>query len=196
MTEHSFSLLPFSASNIPDMTISGIFALQNNIITLKYSLTGKINDVLLPSTSVDPRRKDELWKATCFEFFLAIKNEPQYWEFNLSPSGDWNVYRMDAYRRVGFREEALIQQLQIETTREENKFTLDSAADLTPIIQHSFASQTLQFGISAILQTQSGNVTYWALTHPGSEADFHLRESFILSLAGQSQLRNLPGPND
>ena len=178
------------------MTISGIFALQNNILTLKYSLTGKIKDVLLPSTSVDPRRKNELWQATCFELFLAIKDEPQYWELNLSPSGDWNVYRIDAYRRVGFREETLVQQLQIETKKEENRFSLDCAADLTPIVQHSFASQTLQFGISAILQTQGGNETYWALAHPGSEADFHLRESFILSLAGQSPLRNLSGPND
>ena len=185
MNRLSFSLVPFPASNIPNISITGEISLQNNITTLHYSLTGKIKDIFLPMTSANPSRKDELWKTTCFEFFLAIKDQPQYWEFNMSPAGNWNVYHMDAYRRNGFREEASIQQLQFEFAREANRFTLDAIVDLSPVI---LQARLLEVGITAIIQTTDGNVTYWALAHPALQADFHLRESFILGLAEQTHL--------
>jgi hypothetical protein len=132
---------------------------------------------------LSPSRKDELWKATCFEFFLAIKGQPGYWEFNLAPCGDWNVYRMDAYRRVGFREETAISRLHFEFKKESGGYSLDVSVDMASLIQ---PEQELQMAITAIIQTMDGIETYWALAHPASHADFHLRESFILALAGQT----------
>lgn len=183
MTESSFSLIPFTAPNIPSISITGKISLQSNIITLHYLLAGKIEEILLPTKSMNPTRKDDLWKMTCFEFFLAIKDQSQYWEFNMSPSGDWNVYHMDAYRRIGFREETLIQRLPFDVQSEAGAFHLNALVDLHPILQ---PDQFLEFGITAIIQTTEGNETYWALTHPASAADFHLRESFILGLAEQT----------
>ncbi len=183
MTKYSFSLIPFPAPNLPQISITGEISLQDNIVNLHYSLSGEIENILLPPTTANPTRKDELWKGTCFEFFLAIKNQPQYWEFNLSPSGDWNVYHMDAYRRVGFREETSIQQLPFEVWNEEGEFHLNTLVDLHPILP---PDQFLEFGITAIIQTIDTNETYWALAHPAPVADFHLRESFILELAGQT----------
>ena len=193
MTKQLFSLMPFPAPNIPCLSINGEISLQKNLLDLHYSLTGKIEDILLPSKSMDPSRKDELWKTTCFEFFVAIKDQPQYWEFNMSPSGDWNVYHMDAYRRVGFREEAAIQQLQFEVQEGAGAFTLDTVVDLNPILNHG---QFAEFGITAIIQTKDGSETYWALTHPAPFADFHLRESFILGLAGETHLLRQSAPGD
>ena len=95
MTELPFSLIPFLDANVPDITIKGKILRQNNLLTIHYALTGKIEDIFLPSPTVNPTRKEELWKNTCLEFFLAVKDSSGYWEFNLSPSGDWNVYRMD-----------------------------------------------------------------------------------------------------
>jgi hypothetical protein len=197
MTGRSFSLTPFPASNIPDISITGEISLQENIIHLSYLLTGKFDDVFLPPVSMTPSRKDELWQTTCFEFFLAVKDQPQYWEFNMSPSGDWNVYRMDAYRRVGFREETFIEGLPFEFQRsrvagswqsepgqnEAHACHLEAMVDLHPILQ---PDQLLEFGITAIIHTTDGNETYWALAHPAPFADFHLRESFILELAGKT----------
>src|SRR5688572_26316236 len=94
MPKQSFSLIPFAALEIPAITITGQVFLQANQLIVYYSLTGDISSVSLPEKSATPRRKDELWRHTCFEFFLAIKDQPAYWEFNFSPSGDWNVYRM------------------------------------------------------------------------------------------------------
>lgn len=191
MPRQSFSLIPFPAPNIPDITITGDISRQNNLLVLHYSLAGNIEAILLPSLSTHPGRKAELWKATCFEFFLGVKDQPQYWEFNMSPSGDWNVYRMDAYRRVGFSEEMSIQRLQFEVWKarversrnEAGILTLNAAADLSLIVQQS---QPLEIGITAVTQTKDGYETYWALTHPAPYADFHLRESFTLALAGQT----------
>jgi hypothetical protein len=185
MIKQSFSLVPFPTPEIPDISITGDISLEKNIIDLHYSLAGKIEDIFLPSTSMNPSRKDELWKTTCFEFFLGIKDQPQYWEFNISPSGDWNIYHMDAYRRVGFREEASIQRLPFEVQNEASVFHLNVLVDLNPILQED---HFLELGITAVVQIIDGNETYWALTHPAPIADFHLRESFILGLAGRTHL--------
>jgi hypothetical protein len=183
MIEQPFSLRAFPAPKLPTISITGKFAFQNPVLTLHYSLTGNLEEVLLPPVSTGAGRKDELWKATCFEFFLATHDQPGYWEFNLSPSGAWNVYRMDAYRRVGFREEAAISQLPFEFKRKLDQFLLNISVDVTSIIQ---PDEGLELGITAIIQTRDGNETYWALTHPAPYPDFHLRESFTLGLAGQT----------
>ena len=180
MTGQPFSLIPFPGTNVPDITITGKILRQNNVLTIHYALHGKIEDIFLTTPSVIPTRKEELWKTTCFEFFLAVKDLLQYWEFNLSPSGDWNVYHMDTYRRIGFREETLIQRLQFETQYEMNRFLLNADVDLNSMIQ---VEQLLEVGVTAVIQTKMGSETYWALTHPAPEPDFHQRESFVLALA-------------
>jgi hypothetical protein len=180
MSERSFSLTPFEAPPMPAVTITGRISLQDHLLSLHYSLEGKIDAVLLPPAARQASRRDELWRSTCFEFFLAIKNQAGYWEFNMSPSGDWNVYRMDAYRKLGFREETAILQLPFDFRKESEKFLLDVAVDLTPILS---PGQQLQLAIAAIIQTRDNNETYWALAHPASRPDFHTRKSFTLQLS-------------
>jgi hypothetical protein len=185
MIEHAFSLIPFPAPDIPTISLTGKLSLHNNFLTLHYMLAGNIEAVLLPPALLPASRKDELWNATCFEFFLAIKDQPGYWEFNMSPSGDWNVYRMDAYRRIGFQEETAISQLPFEIRKESDGYSLEVSVDLSAMIR---PEQDFQMAVTAIIQTKDGHETYWALAHPAPYADFHLRESFILSLAAQTHL--------
>ena len=183
MIEQLFTLIPFDTSHVPAISVSGKLSLENNFLNVRYSLAGKTESILLPPASPVSSRKAELWKATCFEIFLAIRDQPAYWEFNMSPSGDWNVYRMDAYRRIGFREEAAIAELPFEFQTRADGVFLDVAVDLTFV---SLSKEQLQMGITAIIQTKDGGETYWALAHPAPYADFHLRESFTLSPAGQT----------
>jgi hypothetical protein len=183
MMEQTFTLIPFPAPVIPAISLTGRLSLEHQILTLQYSLSGNVGDLLVLPASFTPGRKDELWKGTCFEFFLGIKDQPGYWEFNISPSGDWNVYRMDAYRRVGFREEHAISQMLFEFKTGSDGYSLDVSVDLAPLIE---PEDELQMAVTAIIQTRDGNETYWALTHSGLHADFHLRDSFILALATQT----------
>ena len=175
----TFKLVPYPASNLPKIDITGEITREENQLSIRYEVTGDIKQIILPTLSASLARKDNLWKATCFEFFLATPGHPQYWEFNMSPSGDWNVYVMDSYRRVGFREEKVISRLPFKFRKTKNEVSLNISVNLTPIIS---ASQSIQIGITAIIQTKDGNETYLALAHTGSQADFHLRESFIFSL--------------
>lgn len=183
MIEQTFKLIPFPALDIPAISLNGDLSLDHNFLTLHYSLAGNINEVLLSPTSPIPSRKDDLWKETCFELFLAIKDQPGYWEFNISPSGDWNVYRMDAYRRIGFREETGISQLPFEFQNRSNECSLNISVDLAALIE---PGHELEMAITAVIKTRDGRETYWALAHPAHDADFHLRESFILALAQQT----------
>ena len=95
----------------------------------------------------------------------------------MSPSGNWDIYKMDAYRRVGFQEEVALTKLPFVFRKAENKLSLDILVDVSPILP---PQQKVQIGITAIIQTTDGYETYWALAHPGKQADFHLRDSFLI----------------
>ena len=179
MTEYFFSLIPFLNLGPPDIQITGKTSRENNILSIEYSLAGDCKNILFPEVSLQPLRRAELWKESCFEFFLAIPNQPQYWEFNMSPSGDWNIYYMDAYRRVGFREETLFQGLQFSAQRAPGGVIVNATVDLLPILPSEIPAQ---LGITSVIQTRDGHETYWALAHPNPQADFHLRDSFIIQL--------------
>lgn len=183
MIERTFTLIPFPSQQILSISITGDLSFHHNFLTLHYALSGDLDAILLPPASDTPRRRDELWQSTCFEFFLAHKDQPGYWEFNLSPSGDWNVYWMDTYRRIGFREEAAISLLPFVFKRSPEGYSLDVSVDLKTILE---PGNELQMAITAILQTRDGNETFWALTHPAPYPDFHLREGFVLQLAEQT----------
>ena len=85
---------------------------------------------------------------------------------------------MDAYRQVNMREEVAFTQLLFEFKKTKAEISLDISVDLNPIIK---LDSILEIGITTIIQTTDGNESYWALAHPGPHADFHLRDSFIMS---------------
>ena len=173
-----FRLVPYPANDIPAIEITGKIARVKNQLSIHYLADGETQNILLPKPAARSR-KDNLWRATCFEFFLAVPGRPEYWEFNMSPSGEWNAYRMDAYRQVNMREETRIPSLPFEFRRGDD-IMLDLSVDLSSIAR---SGQSLQLGITAIIQTRDGSETYWALSHPGKHADFHVRESFRLEIS-------------
>jgi hypothetical protein len=137
-----------------------------------------MKELILPDPADRPLRKTGLWKETCLEFFLAAKDSPQYWEVNLSPSGDWNVFRFSAYRE-GMQEEATFTSLPFRVERGEESFLVDVKIPLDGIIS---PETPLEVGISAVIKLRNNQMTYWALSHLGQKPDFHRRESFIAGL--------------
>ena len=161
----------------PQVTISGIVSRQRNNFSISYMVAGNIEEIFFPSLVVNPTRQDNLWKTTCFEFFIAAKDSPAYWEFNLSPSGEWNVYIMDAYRQVNMREETRFSKLEFRVQEDAECFSLEHELNLNSII---LEETSVQVGIASVITANTGQLSYWALTHPHVEADFHLRKSFVL----------------
>ncbi len=169
--------MPFSTHDAPNLTINGIVDRQRNLFSIHYTLTGNLGEIFLPPSVTNPARKDELWRTTCFELFIAVKDSPQYWEFNMSPSGDWNVYVMDAYRQVNMREETRIQRLQFKVQNDTQCFSLEAALDLNAI---NIGENSIEAGISTIICSNNRMESYWALVHRLAKPDFHLRDSFVL----------------
>jgi hypothetical protein len=135
-------------------------------------------ELVIPARADLPAREHGLWEETCFEFFLAVKNSPQYWEFNLSPAGHWNIYCFQAYRQ-GRQEETAFRSLPFSVQSRPDSLLLVLELDLDRIVP---ADQALEVAIAAVSKLLDGQATYWALTHPGPQADFHRRDSFIIEL--------------
>ncbi|MEH2210263.1 DOMON-like domain-containing protein [Nostoc sp.] len=179
MNNQTFSLQPFpSTESFPDLKITGNISRNANQLTICYNLGGNLKKITVASPSNAPSRKHELWEDTCFEFFLSIKDSARYWEFNLSPAGHWNVYRFDGYRQ-GMQEETAFEKLPFSVHNQANALVLALDVDLDKIV---LAEQAIEIGITTVIKNIDGNVSYWALTHKGDEADFHLRDSLIVKL--------------
>jgi hypothetical protein len=95
---------------------------------------------------------------------------------NLAPSGDWNIYRLSGYRQ-GLTPESAISELPFAVDRGPEGLDLAVNLDLAAL---PLAGRPLELGITAVLELQDGAILYWALCHPGAEADFHRREGFGL----------------
>ena len=179
MNDQRFSLEPFpSARPLPSVTMVGTIARQANALAIRYTLLGRLREVVIPEPAAVPDRQDGLWKDTCFEFFLAVRGSPPYWEFNLSPAGHWNVYRFAGYREE-MEEEPAFTALAFTVQSQRGALSLALELDLDKIVP---ADQALEVAISAVLKHKDGSMTYWALAHCGPQPDFHRRDSFIIAL--------------
>lgn len=174
----NFSLIPFASDALPIIEIVGSIDRVDNILSIEYQLLGDLDSVAIPSPAVAPSRKFELWEATCFEFFIGELGDRNYWEFNLSPSGDWNIFHLDNYRQ-GLRNETVFTTLPFDIDRSANSLTLKLGFDLSQIIS---IDRQLEVSVTTVIRSAQDELSYWALTHCGKEADFHLRDSFVIKL--------------
>ena len=147
-------------------------------LQLLYQLEGNLDAVVIPEPSPTPTRGDGLWQSTCFECFFAKPGQDAYWEMNLSPCGDWNVYQLQGYRAglcADPRFTAISHQVEQSARRLAISLTIPLPAELADAPQ-------LDLAICAVIALRDGSTSYWALRHCAPEADFHRRESFALGV--------------
>jgi hypothetical protein len=123
-----------------------------------------------------------LWETTCFELFFGVPGEERYWEVNLSPSGEWNLFRFDRYRE-NLQEEQAITVLPSDFSRGVDRLRLDVTLDLQWL---NLQNQPIELSATTVIQETTGELSYWAIHHAGSEPDFHLRNSFVVKLPEQT----------
>lgn len=173
----SFSLKPF-LSDLSGIDITGSIERSSNILAVSFSLIGDISKIMLPTPSTLPERRSEIWKETCFEIFIGLKNSNNYWEFNLSPARHWNVYLFSSYRE-GMQEEPAFTSLPFNVSINSETLLLSLEFDLDKI---NLTDKKINAGISAVIKHSDSRMTYWALTHAGERPDFHKRDRFIIEL--------------
>lgn len=174
----AFTLQPFTPLAGLQLSVTGEIGRISNQLTVSYRLQGDLSQVRIPQLVDLPQRRAELWEATCFELFLAPDSEQYYWEFNLAPSGDWNLWRLDGYRQ-GLREELLVPKLPLVIRQTPELVSLDLQLNLDPLIA---IDRSLAVAVTTVIQQHSGAYSYWALQHTGTEADFHRCADFTITL--------------
>lgn len=178
MERQGFTLYPFAvAGPLSSLIITGDIMRYPDRIALTYNLSG-LSGILIPPPAEIKARQKNLWEETCIEAFLAGKLAPCYWEFNLSPSGCWNVYSYEAYRK-GMKEESAFPEFPFAVHRDDDALTLCLEFDTGKLIRPGLE---LEAGICAVIKGADGALAYWALTHRGERPDFHRRDSFIISI--------------
>ncbi|MCP9914986.1 DOMON-like domain-containing protein [Cyanobium sp. ATX 6F1] len=177
MSELSFQLQRFDDGlSFPSLAISGQLRCEGPDLSVRFLLRGDLAELVIAPSAARPERRDGLWQTTCLEVFLAAAGQEPYWEFNLSPGGDWNVYRLEGYRR-DLKPEATFSTFPFEVSHREESLELTLNCTLPEPLA---APVQLEAAICAVIEPHSGPIGYWALAHPAPEPDFHRREAFRL----------------
>ncbi len=142
-------------------------------LRLHYTLGGRLAALRIPPETA-PDRRDELWKHTCFEAFVAPAAGSTYREFNFAPSGQWAAYDFTDYRVN--RGELPAAAPSIAVSRRAERLEVEAEFDLDFLPQAAG-----RLGLTAVIETQEGEISYWALTHPADRPDFHHAAGFTLS---------------
>ncbi len=165
-------------------------ALRGGVMSLQFTLRGDLRRIRVPPAGAG-ERADELWRHTCFEAFVRRDDAPGYLELNVSPSGAWQAYRFSDYRQgrepaelpaphvtVGYRQRA---------DAADPTDAVDDALVLEALIRlpssYAAAPNGLRLGASAVVEDETGTLSYWALRHVPGRPDFHHPDAFALALA-------------
>ena len=147
-------------------------ALTDGYLVIDYTLA--LGAPLKLPTDPATGRHDGLWRHTCFELFAAGGDGPAYREFNFSPSGAWQAYAFTDYRQGGPLEPALAPDITAET----------SPGRLVTRVRLPLANLPgggrWKLGLTAVLEAEDGDLSYWALRHPPGKPDFHHPDTFAL----------------
>jgi hypothetical protein len=129
---------------------------------VRFVLDADLGRLRIPARRL-PRRRDGLWRHTCFEVFVSSRL-PRYGEYNFSPSGEWAGYAFSSYRR---RSAVRRSRPRVRLFRN----GLEAKVEAGPRI-----------GLAAVIEEKTGALSYWALRHPPGKPDFHHRRAFALRL--------------
>jgi hypothetical protein len=145
-------------------------------------LQGDLDTLRIPEERPN-RRMEALWRHTCFEAFLMAGDDASYQEYNFSPSGEWAAYWFRGYRQANYQQAGVTTNepaAVIRVHQSAQHLALDAEMPLElPPLTHS-----IRLGLSAVVETVDGGLSYWALRHPPGKPDFHHADAFALQLDG------------
>ena len=143
---------------------------------LRYTLQARLDAMRIPPPR-PPAAVDGLWAHSCCEAFVGVDGPRAYREFNFSPSGEWPLYAFADYRQQ-VAAPAELPAPAIAVQRDAHALVLDVRLDAAALPRGG----PLQLGLSAVVESIDGALSYWALLHPGPRPDFHHHDAFTLTL--------------
>jgi len=148
-------------------------------LVFQYVLRAAMPRIRVPSAQ-SPDREDGLWKHTCFEAFIAVVGTPGYHELNFSPSRRWALYGFSGYRQ-GMSPTNVTVLPTLDVRSFDDRLELDAAVRLPDMIGEQ-VGRTLKLALTAVVEDDSGTLSYWALKHALGKPDFHHLDGFVLEL--------------
>jgi hypothetical protein len=144
---------------------------------LRYMLRGPIALLAIPETA-SSGPADGLWRHTCFEAFVGTAQGSAYREFNFSPSGQWAAYSFSAERLRNEKEDANDLQMAplLNVPPSGDRALVLEAWLPARALPAEVRGGNLTIGLSAVIETRDGHLSYWAITHPRDQPDFHHAE--------------------
>lgn len=81
-----FRLRPFtSKQSVEKLSLSGSLARVSDTLFVEYIIQGSLERINWPTALPVSRRCHELWRHTCFEFFLVSKVSPDIGKLTIAP---------------------------------------------------------------------------------------------------------------
>jgi hypothetical protein len=170
-------LTPHPALGHPDLTIDAEAEREGTELLLRYAVRGEVGRIRLPAASAQASRRDELWRHTCFEAFVRPARSEAYHELNLSLSNDWAFYHFEKRRSV--RSDPDVPHLTFDYAAQTDRLTVRASIDLATLVSPAVP---WELNLTAVIEDQAGNLSYWALAHPPGVPDFHDPDCFVLEL--------------
>ena len=103
-----------------------------------------------------------------------------YYEFNFSPSLEWAAYHFSSYRD-GMTPAHLSRAPGLRSRKTSDRLELTATVHLEGLPELA-AAPVLRLALTAVVEDDSGRLSYWALRHARGNPDFHDPEGFALEL--------------
>jgi hypothetical protein len=172
------SLSPFSPqTGGPVRALQATVVRSGSVLHFQYTLDGDLSRIRIPERRPSTAT-NELWKHTCFEaFVMRAPESADYRELNFSPSTQWAAYSFDRYRE-GMASVAMTESPDIRLETASSRLQIDVRVSADAL----FPAATFRIALAAVIEDNSGTLSYWALKHAPSRPDFHHPAGFILEV--------------
>jgi hypothetical protein len=171
-------LTPFAAQEgSPVRALEAKVERSGTVLRFQYTLDANLSRIRIPERRPSAAT-DELWKHTCFEaFVMRAPGSADYRELNFSPSTQWAAYSFDRYRE-GMAPVAMAEPPEVRVEVASSKLHIDARVSASAL----HAGSTLRIALAAVIEDESGVLSYWALKHAPSRPDFHDPAGFLLEV--------------
>jgi glutaredoxin-related protein len=170
-----FSLIPFDPQSAPKIYIESELNKTNESIFISYKLQGDLSSIELGDGNPKHAREIKLWEKTCFELFIKDNNN-SYIEFNFSPDFEWNCFYFEK------KGNALEEYKKMELVKFDILFSNEVVHVIVELHNNMFPDHffdgSLSAGISSVIKSKNGILSYWALSHEDQRPNFHHFDSF------------------
>ena len=150
---------------------------ESGTLVFHFVLHAPADRIRIPPAAAGGRA-DGLCQHTCFEAFVRAGGTA-YLELNFSPSGQWAIYRFSGYR-AGMTPVPVATAPRIAVRRFDDRLELEAAVPADAL--DAAPAEGAQLALSAVVEDDSGRLSYWAVRHAPAQADFHHPDGFVLEL--------------